>query len=288
MECPICQGASRHLFSRHGYDILGCDLCGHRFADIAADPQHVEQVYSDGYFEGGEAGYSDYLGGGAILRASGKRYGHLLNRHLLNRHMSPGTILDVGAAAGFLLQGLLDTGWQGEGVEPNPRMAQHARETLGLSVHTGALEQFPHDQQFDVVSMIQVIAHFYDLRQALTTAAELTRPGGYWLIESWNKDSWTARLLGKNWHEYSPPSVLHWFSPKDLAQLAGQFGFHEVARGRPTRWIKGHHAKSLLDYKLQEAGPLKYFRPFLKLVPGSISYPYPSEDLFWVLYQKQT
>lgn len=283
MKCQICESDSKQLFTRHSYWIRECKQCRHRFAEITPEACHLEQVYGNDYFEGGKAGYTDYVGESAILRASGQRYGNILNKHT-----SPGSILDIGAAAGFILQGLVDTGWRGEGVEPNPKMSAYAREQLGLAVHTGSLEDYPGEQQFDVVSMIQVIAHFYDLRQAMTVAAERTRPGGYWLIESWNKDSWTARLFGKNWHEYSPPSVLHWFSPKGLAQLAAQFGFQEVARGRPKRWLKGHHAKSLLEYKMQESSVLRLFRPGLALIPDNLSIPYPSEDLFWVLYKKST
>jgi hypothetical protein len=43
--------------------------------------------------------------------------------------------------------------------------------------------------------------------------------GRAWIIETWNRDDWVARLLGRHWHEYSPPSVLHWFNPDGLRRL---------------------------------------------------------------------
>jgi SAM-dependent methyltransferase len=194
-------------------------------------------------------------------------------------------VLDVGAAAGFVLRGFLDSGWRGRGIEPNPRMADHARVRLGLSVDVGTLEGYRRDERYDLVSMIQVVAHFYDLRKAFQQAARVTRPGGFWLVETWDRESWTARLLGKGWHEYSPPSVLHWFSPEGLKRLAEQFGLREVARGRPPRRIGGAHAKSLLRHKLKGTRLERLTSGLLGIIPDRLAVPYPGDDLFWALFQ---
>ncbi len=281
MKCTICAFDSLHRFEKHGYWIRECINCRHRFAELQPSVEHVEQIYADSYFQDGGAGYPDYLKEAQLLIAHGARYGRLLRRY-----MEPNTVLDIGAAAGFILKGLAETGWSGMGLEPNAAMAEYARTQLGMNVQTGALEHFEHDEQFGLVSMIQVIAHFYDLQAALNRAAKVTRPGGYWLIESWNKDSWMARAFGSNWHEYSPPSVLRWFAPRDLTHLAGSFGFKLVAQGRPAKRLNGAHVKSLLGYKLAGMPMLKLFSRTLALVPDDLPIPYPSFDLFWALYQK--
>lgn len=280
-RCPICRGNSRLLFQKYDYRIQGCDSCGHRFLDLTTGLDHVRQVYSDRYFQGGGAGYPDYVAEGQLLRRQGRRYAKILRRY-----MEPGQVLDVGAAAGFILQGLVDAGWQGEGTEPNETMAHHGRSQLHLAIQTGPLEQLQLSRQYDLVTLIQVVAHFYQLRQAFEVAAQATKPGGFWLIETWNRDSWTARLLGAHWHEYSPPSVLHWFSPRDLTQLAQQYGFERVAQGRPPKTITGAHAKSLLGSKLAEKAWSRPLTKLLALLPDRLHIPYPAEDLFWVLYQK--
>jgi hypothetical protein len=135
--------------------------------------------------------------------------------------------------------------------------------------------------------MIQAVAHFYDLQRAFRVAADAVRENGYWLIETWNKDSFVARTLGENWHEYSPPSVLHYFSPATLGTLAAQFGFREVARGRPPKRLSGKHAKSLMGYKLGDSGRDRLLSWGLKFVPDRIRILYPNFDLFWALYRKQ-
>lgn len=280
MTCPICSGATRRLFARHGYWIRGCQTCGHRCAEIAPSAEHVARVYGDAYFQGGGDGYPDYLGEASLIRGHGRWYARLLSRYT-----PPGTVLDIGAAAGFVLQGFLDSGWGGRGLEPNPRMADHARTRLELLVDTSTLEGSDCPERYDLISMVQVVAHFYDLRQALQQAARLTRPAGFWLIETWNRESWTARVLGEHWHEYSPPSVLHWFSPEGLQRLAAQFGFRQIARGRPPKWIGGAHARSLLRHRFEDSRLGRCAGRLLGLIPDRLAIPYPGDDLFWALFQ---
>lgn len=286
VACPICQGHSLLAFEKYGYWIRDCQSCGHQFTQISPTVAHTQRVYGDDYFKGGGAGYPNYLAESKLLRNHGRRYGKIMQRHC-----QPGRVLDVGSAAGFILKGLTDCGWQGEGIEPNDAMATHARQQLGLAVKTGALEQAvleqaALEQPYDLITFVQVLPHFFDLRQALTVAASLTAPGGYWLIETWNRRSLTARISAQSWHEYSPPSVLHWFSPTDVSLLGREFGFRTVAQGRPQKWINAAHAKSLLRYKLQESSIGRWLIPLLNLVPSGLNIPYPAEDLFWILLKK--
>lgn len=282
MLCPLCHNSSRQIFQAHGYWIRDCEACNHRFAELNTGSDHTKTIYSDEYFQGGGAGYPDYLGEARILRNHGRRYGKILEKY-----MRPGTMLDVGAAAGFVLQGFTDCGWQGDGIEPNQAMAAYAQNELGLNVQAGALESLKKNQQYDLVNMVQVIAHFAEIRTALQQAADTTKPEGFWLIETWNKDSFAASMFGQNWHEYSPPSVLHWFSPTTLKALASSFGFEEIARGRPSKWINGGHAKSLLQFKMESLPLGKLMGKPLNLLPEYLPLPYLADDLFWMLLKKK-
>lgn len=281
MECPIENNTTQRVFQKDGFWIRECPVCHFRYIELLPSEEHVAQIYADNYFFEGGAGYSNYIGEASIITAHGRQYGKILNNF-----MKPGKVLDIGAAAGFVLKGLSEYGWEGLGLEPNATMAQYARAQVGVDVEVGTLEQFKSNATFDLVTMIQVVPHFYNLREALSAAAKLTKPSGYWLIETWNKDSFFARAMGKNWHEYSPPSVLHFFSPATLGQLVKQFGFEEVAQGRPAKKINGAHAKSLLQHKLQGSKLGEMGARLIDLIPDGLTFPYPSYDLFWVLYKK--
>lgn len=282
-HCSQCNPnrKSTKLFQVDNYWIYECSKCTHRFADVSLSSIHAEVCYGDDYFEGGKAGYPDYLADGEMLRKRGHYYGGKMNQF-----MSPGKMLDVGAAAGFILKGFTDKGWTGMGIEPNLKMSNYAQQEFGLNVVNTTVEAFTSELKFDLISMIQVLPHFYDLNQALRKLASLTKKGGYWLIETWNKDSLTARILQKGWHEYSPPSVLHWFSPKTIKFFVEVYGMAFVAQGRPVKKISGAHAKSLLAYKFADSVLEKPYRIASKLIPDKWSFPYPAEDLFWILLKK--
>lgn len=179
VKCPLCGHEAKQGFNKHGHWIYICNGCGHYFADIPQSSDHAEQVYDDGYFFEGGDGYEDYLSEADLLIAHGERYGDLLKKY-----RQAGTVLDVGAAAGFILKGLTHRGWTGKGIEPNPTVSAYARDQLGLDVQTGTLEQFSPDRKVDVVTMVQVIAHFYDVRQALQVAHNALKSDGLMLIET--------------------------------------------------------------------------------------------------------
>jgi len=277
-NCPVCAHDTRYkLTAQREFAIRECGACGHQFAALQPSDQHVSAVYGDDYFFGGGAGYPDYLREGELLRARGARYAKLIRTWV-----EPGAMLDAGAACGFVCDGFRSAGWQAEGLEPNETMARYGREHLNLPIHTGTLESFSGERQYDLIGMIQVIAHFADLRRAMQRAAALTRAGGFWLIETWNSRSLTARVFGKHWHEYNPPSVLHYFTRHSLALLAGRFGFQRVAGGWPRKDIQWRHARSVLEHQTS----WKWFRRASRLIPDDTTLPYPAEDLFWVLLRK--
>jgi len=275
MKCTLCQYESKTAFTVKGYVLLDCEKCAHRFAGIAAGQNHAETIYDDSYFSGGGAGYADYLAESEMLRRRGRMYAQKLKPY-----MKPGMILDAGAAAGFILKGFADEGWRGTGLEPNERMAAYGREQLGLDMRCGTLENFAPGETFDLVTMIQAAAHFYEPRRAFETAARLLDDRGYLLIETWDRSSFSARIFGRHWHEYSPPSVLQWFSLAGLTAFLANLGFEKVTHGRPAKKISGGHARSLLRYRLGDSF-------VLNLIPERMNFPYPAEDLFWALYRKK-
>jgi len=281
-SCPLCGGMSSFAFEKHNIRICDCLDCRHRFADYTPLPSHVADVYGDDYFLGGGAGYPDYFAEADLIRKRGQRYGRLLKKYL-----PPARVLDIGAAAGYFMQGLADEGWEVEGLEPNATMARITRERLSFPVRNIALESLDEDASFDVISLVQVLPHFQDLSKALSNARRATRPGGYWLIETWNRASLTARLLGRHWHEYSPPSVLHWFNPDDISNTARIMGFSILATGRPRREISVDHARALLTYKATGSRLASLIVRISGTIPGKWTLPYPSEDLMWVLLKKE-
>ena len=216
-----------------------------------------------------------------MLYRSGLKYAKILSKYT-----KPGHVLDVGSGAGFILKGLQQSGWQCYGVEPNDTMAAYGRNELNLDISTGSLEEYKTDLKFDLVNMIQVIGHLYDIDKALLAVSNLLKKEGLVLVESWDMESTVARLSGKNWHEYCPPSVITWFSDETLEQAFLYYGLHHVATGRPSKRINVNHGLSLIDESFPKFIFKKKLLQFFGRVFGKFNVPYPAVDLKWYLFKK--
>lgn len=281
VNCPICNNISSLKFKIAEFPILLCNACEHRFVGLTPGAGHVEKVYSDQYFFEGGAGYPDYTRQQDLLVRHGEYYAEKISKY-----MDAGSMIDIGAAAGFIMMGFKRRAWSVKGLEPNKTMVRYAREELGLNMVHGNLESFSDDEKYDLICLIQVIAHFYQLEDAFKNIDRMIKPEGRILVETWDSKSLTSRLFGKNWHEYSPPSTLHFFTRKSLDELLKRHGFVREAGGRPKKRIMGQHARELILHKTESSWWLSPIKWFAKLIPGKLILTYPAEDLFWALYRK--
>jgi len=242
---------------------------------------HLSSIYSDAYFFEGKDGYPNYLEEREILINHGISYAKLISKY-----NKAGKILDVGCAAGFILSGFQMNNWECYGIEPNRTMAEYGRNELKLNIEVGNLESYRSNEQFDLITLIQVIGHFYDIDAALKNVSEFLKPGGLVLVESWNRSSIVAKVFGKNWHEYSPPSVIHWFSDETLIDLFRQYNLKFLEKGFPKKQINLKHALSLVDSKTPRfPGKNKIFG-FMSDKFGKMKIYYPPLDLKWYIFQK--
>lgn len=268
------------LFEKDGYPIKECIKCGHRYTEVDNIDSHVKKVYTDDYFFAGKQGYPNYLNEKDILVKYGNRYSKIISKYTL-----PGKVLDVGCAAGFILKGFEQAGWKCYGIEPNKTMVEYGRKELNLQISTGVLENFDTAERFDLINLIQVIGHFTDLNKALLNTSNLLNKNGLLLIESWDMKSTIAKLLGKHWHEYSPPSVINWFSDKTLSQLFNHYGFTLIAKGRPPKKISIKHCLSLFDEKTPRFILKKKILAFFSNIIGKYNITYPPLDVKWYLFK---
>lgn len=276
-----CLDKKKTLFIKNNYVVKECETCGHRFCDIVNFIDHVAKVYSDSYFFEGKDGYPNYLEERDVLVRRGTHYANISSSYIA----PPGSVLDVGCAAGFILKGFQMKGWECKGLEPNITMVDYGRKELNLNIMQGDLETTKIDGKFDLILMVEVIGHFHDLDKAMQHAKDLLKPRGFVLIESWNMNSLIARILGKRWEEYSPPSVVHWFSRKTLIDFMSYYKFGLIDVGFPLKLLNVKHAISLLDNKTINF-PLKraIFQGITKHF-GWMKMYYPPVDLNWYIFQ---
>lgn len=276
-----CKEEKIALFTKKGYVIKECKKCGHRSTDIKDMETHLSETYSDSYFFEGKDGYPNYLEEKEMLYRSGLKY-----TRVISKYMKPGKVLDVGCAAGFILKAFEQKGWQCYGVEPNETMATYGRNELNLDIRTGGMETFSSSEKFDLINLIQVVGSLYDLDKAMQNVSALSRQGGLVLVESWNMKCLAARFFGASWHEYCPPSVVHWYSDETLNQLFSYYGFKLIAKGRPSKKINLKHGLAIIAENSKKSAIKKRFFNFLSKTLGNMAVPYPPVDVKWYLFQK--
>ena len=90
-------------------------------------------------------------------------------------------VLDVACGTGVLFPDYLDRKVRTlTGIDISPEMARRAQEKFPqVRVICGDVEEWPFDEQFDVVMVYNAFPHFPDPARLIARLAELTRQGGY-------------------------------------------------------------------------------------------------------------
>jgi len=283
-RCGICAGPGEPWHTVGGYRLLRCRACDHGWVARPVSAGQLAAIYDAPYFSGGADGYPDYLAAEETLRRGARAHLDVLDR----RHPQRGRLLDIGCAAGFLLDEARRRGWEAVGLERSAAMVDFARNRLGLEVQHGTCCQHRGGPgEYDAVTMIQVLEHVdAPVDCCLGGVAQKLRPGGSLLVETWDAASWTARLLGRRWQQLSPPTVQHWFSERSLRAALARAGFEVVAVDRPGKPVDLDRVLALVEQKYlpRLAGALRAVTGRLGL--RQLTLQYPLDDLLRVVARR--
>jgi SAM-dependent methyltransferase len=251
-RCGICSAAverGRDLrWRKDGHDILECSGCGTCFRADLPDREALREIYGPAYFSDTSGvthgqGYADYFAEEQNHRANA-----IARLTLLRGYVQPGTLLDVGCAAGYFLDEARRDGWRVEGVELAPQMAEHASNVLGLDVHAGLFDEIDLEPGgFDLVTMWDYIEHSIDPTADLESAAELLRPGGVLVVSTGDVASLAARISGHRWHLLTPRHHNFFFTRSSLEDAFRRAGFEVLA----TKHASSLYSVGYLAHKLR-------------------------------------
>lgn len=217
--CPVCGARKRDpLFVKNGWPVVRCPACTLVYVDASIDRRTLDALYGREYFEGDA--FQDYIAEAQTRLASARG-----RTKVLARIVPGGHLLDVGCAAGFFLRAASEH-YAVSGVELSEFAARHAREELGVRVFTGDIFDAPlDDEEFDVVTMWDVVEHLPNPAAVMAEVARVTRRGGLLVLATGNVDGPLARRDLQHWDLMHPPGHLTFFSPRTLGHLVTQSGF---------------------------------------------------------------
>jgi len=206
------------------FEFVECSKCGLIYQNPRPTSASIAKYYPESYSPHHKKGYF-----GKILRDFSYEKKCVLD------YLQSGKLLDVGCASGYFLNimqksSMLDV----TGVELSPIASQKARDDFGVNVFTGDLlsVNFP-DEQYDVVTMWNVLEHVYYPVDTICEVWRILKPGGYFVVRVPYPKSVAAKVFGKFWAGLDLPRHLFLFPKNVLIKMAEEAGFSTI---KTTFW----------------------------------------------------
>ena len=207
----IVRGRSR---AGEAVDIRPCVQCG---LARTYPPPRVERLNETVYQS--EAGFADQVRDYSRFRGYAKRILSIIEARL--GAGAGRTLLDVGCGIGALVAEAVDRGYAASGIDINDQATRYGRDTLGLPLHTGAVEALHEStMRYDLIVLSQVLEHLEAPAAALNDLSRLLKPGGHIAIESPNMAGLYPRILRAWWYPYGVSQHLWHFTPKTIGGVA--------------------------------------------------------------------
>jgi len=225
-NCPYCSSSGEFHFNIYSRSYYRCSQCDLIYQDKQVSYEEVLAPYCNGYFNRYSA---DQVEGGRV-----SLYDHILN--VIEKRKDIGTILDIGTGCGFFLVKAQEKGWIVKGIEPSLEYIDIAkRRDKSLDIFNGTLKEYSANDQFDVITFINVLDHSAAPWQEINHARQLLKPGGliYFRFPNGFLHSSIIRFSSKCklvnhvlrylvFHQYS-------FTPKFIKKLLSDSNFSGIA-----------------------------------------------------------
>jgi len=168
----------------------------------------------------------------------------------LKRSKKRGRLLDIGCAAGFLLDEARKMGFEVHGVELSKWAIDYARDKFGITtICHGALKgsEYPVNY-FDVVVMTDVIEHLTDPMGTLVEIRKFLKPDGMICISTPDIGSFISKLLRAKWWGVKRAHI-YYFTRRSLYRMLRHTGFVPIKRRTHSRTFTIKYIVSrLADY----------------------------------------
>lgn len=206
------------------WDLVKCQNCGLLIIDPQPSWEELSAHYPKEYhaYLRKDSKITEYLRGFGLR----KRVKSILRKMGVQK----GSLLDVGSATGdFLDKFQAMSNWNTLGVEIVPEAAEAAR-AKGLTIIGDELENARlKDNNFDVITLWDVLEHMPDPAKILQICYDLLKPGGMLVLKCPDPAGKEALLFKESWIGFEAPQHLFGFPKKVLINKLKGIGFDSVS-----------------------------------------------------------
>lgn len=242
IPCIFCDSFSDHIvIEENGYSGKRCPDCGLIYISPRPSLEEIIDLYGhdSAHITAEEHIFDEYR-----KRLYAK---HHLKK--LKRLVHPGSLLEIGAGAGFFLDEAKKAGFDPYGLEFNPQQGAFMRDTLGIPCEEKPLStDIFGGKTFDTIYHCDVISHLFDPLHDFKMMNRLLNKDGILFFETGNFAE-VDRAYYRYVHTFMYPDHLFFFGLNHLKTLLNQSGFELVFAKRysilPQFWLKkkfGNHS----------------------------------------------
>lgn len=246
-KCNLCgRSETSRLFTFRSFRVVRCNNCSLVYVNPRLSKKSLSQIYNGEYFDtSSQKFYKNYFEERDWRTEEFQKVIQKIN----TLKSPPGKFLDIGCAAGYLLDAAKDAGWKPYGVEISKQASDFAKNKLKLNVFCGELKDAGFaDNFFDVVTMVDTIEHMTDPKSELREVSRILKKGGLLLVDTPNISSLGFKIFQKGWRFMVPEVHLWYFSPKTLRSMLEEQGFRTLKIEYPyfeTRYFNLFELKNL-------------------------------------------
>ncbi|WP_237743546.1 class I SAM-dependent methyltransferase [Pleurocapsa sp. PCC 7319] len=208
------------MIEENGYEGKQCSQCGLIY--ISPRPSFEEIVDLYGHDEAHISAQSH------ISADFAKRLYAKHNLNIIRSVVNSGSLLEIGAGAGYFLDEARKIGFEPYGLEFNPVQANFMRNQLQIPCEQSPLStSIFNGQKFDVIYHCDVISHFFDPIADFQKMNETMNDESFLIFETGN-----FAEVDQKYYQYIPsfqyPDHLFFFSVDNLAELLEKTGFQLI------------------------------------------------------------
>ena len=209
-----------------------CDKCGHVFTDGYFTDEALDVLFCNAHDD--QLPSPEHVERDRVMAAS------MIDRVSTYLNKQQGKWLDVGFGNGALMTTCPEYGFIPVGLDLRQKPVERMKQ-YGFEAHCLDLLAFKKHNEFNVISMADVLEHMPYPIKALKQAHELLKPGGVLFVSCPNADSFLWALLTQQkinpyWMELEH---YHNFGRKRLYSLLREQGFEPVNYSVSQRYRAG-------------------------------------------------
>lgn len=249
IECNLC-GSNNYtpIGNKYSYQIVSCK-CGLIYVNPRPSEEEIDKIYDKEYFSGGyDFGRQklDYIKDEKVFKVFPKIILGMLNKKFPNK----GSILDVGCAAGYLLEIAQDNGWHIDGVEISKFAQEIAEKKLGKKIFSSLNDPELLNKKFDIVASLEVVEHVSDPASLLEDMRQFLKDNGILVVTTPNVKNANLYKSFLDWECILPPVHLYYFSKETISKMLEKAGYDviDVSYG-PTNVFKGTQSKQISNLR---------------------------------------